>query len=98
MFAEQAAGESRHWFVRRLSLRLALELSQASFTEAGVWVSGSALSDADLSDASPRYSQDWHRSRQLVSCNMQPSIRLAEGVLFTLNGQPRCLNAQQSLV
>jgi hypothetical protein len=55
-------------------------------------------SNAELSDASPRYFQDWHRSSQLLSCCMQPSIALAEDVLFTLNGQPRCLNAQQSFV
>ena len=55
-------------------------------------------SNADLSDASPRCSQDWHRSSHLVSCCMQPSIGLAEDVLFTLNGQLRFLNARQSLV
>jgi hypothetical protein len=55
-------------------------------------------SNAELSDASPRYFQDWHRSSQLLSCCMQHSIALAEDVLFTLNGQPRCLNAQQSFV
>ena len=55
-------------------------------------------SNADLSDASPRYFQDWRRSRHLVSCCMQPSIALAEDVLFTLSRQPRFLNARPSLV
>jgi hypothetical protein len=48
-------------------------------------------SNADLSDASPRYSQDWHRSSHLVSCCMQPSIPLAEDVLFTLSRKLRVL-------